>query len=52
MNNDIPQAELLDTNLIIPTPIEENEYCKQCIKCRKTYFSKGKYPSGLCPNCK
>lgn len=50
-NWDIPEAELMDTNLIIPTPIGENEYAKQCVICGKIYWSKGKAPCGACPDC-
>lgn len=31
--------------------MEENFYNKQCIKCGKTYMSKGKAPVGMCPSC-
>ena len=31
--------------------MEENIYNKTCIKCGKTYYSKGKAPVGECPDC-
>jgi hypothetical protein len=49
-NWDIPEAELMDTNLIIPT-LRENVYTKQCSKCGDTFYAVGKEPVALCENC-